>query len=1000
MPFNEKELVEEPFVKRLEEEGWKFSPGEELERDDVKEPLLLPLLIKSIKNLNPDPGIGDEEISRAINELKLTPTGPGGARKILQYFREGIKVKSGKEKTIKNIRLFDFEHPENNTFTVSTQVKHTGRENIRNDIILYINGIPVVNIECKNPARISESWYNAYVQIKEYERLVPELYKYIQIGVAVERKAKYFPIVPWEEEVERYEWKEEGMDSIESTLKMLSPYTLLDIIGNFIFVRTRYGKTTKVITRYMQYRAANKIVKRVMENLEGRDRKNKGLIWHWQGSGKTLTMIFAAHKLFYSKKLEHPTIFFIVDRLDLEEQLREEFSSLDVLPVEVIGSIRELRETLSFDNYRGKRGVFITLVHKFRNEELEDIRKELKKLSREKETIMNRKNVIAFVDEGHRTQSGILASTMRSILKEAFFFAFTGTPLAKRGRDTYRNFSYPPEELYLDKYFITDSIRDGFTLKIVYQPRLDRLHLKKDLLEAFLRIEEEELPDEIREEVEEAVKKKLNTIKLFHEKPDRIEEIAKDISEHFLENVDGRFKAMVVAGSRKACVIYKHALDTYLPPEYSEVVMTYEAREKEKIIEKYRNYQREKFRGKDEREIREDIVRKFREEKLPKILIVTDMLLTGFDAPILQTMYLDKPLKEHRLLQAIARTNRPYGNLKEAGLIIDYVGISKEFKRAFEMYAKEDIEGSLFNMNDLKMEFINLIEELMEIFESYGLDYGRDTLTSCLEIITHDKEVEEKFVENYQRMRKIFEMLGAEEIKLEHLEEYRWLTAVYTYYTKMVKDESPIGAYVERYYQKTIEFVHRTTEVEKIEKELKPVVFDEHYLERLEEEPAGMKEKAAAIVFALNRLVLVEKHENPVYESLADRIEMLLEMWRERKVSYEELFSIGKEIWREKEKLEQRQRELGFDDVEYAMLLALEKELGKKKEFVEDVRELSQEIKPLMFEGWYLQRSARQEVKKRIRRWVRKLKTRYGFEYEKVEEIFRAVVEGIERYGK
>ena len=281
---------------------------------------------------------------------------------------------------------------------------------------------------------------------------------------------------------------------------MLIPETLLNIIRNYLFIRIERGATTKVITRYMQYRAAEQISSRVLNNIEGKDPKNKGLIWHWQGSGKTLTMIFAANKLYRHPELQNPTVFFVVDREELETQLSDEFNALDITKPEVIDSIHALRKIIQHDEYRGKRGIFITLIHKFRPEELSELQKELDTLSKTRETIQTRKNVILFIDEAHRTQYGTLAAQMNEILKNAEAYAFTGTPVAKQGHDTYGQFSYPPEEKYLDKYFMTDSIEDGFTLKIAYQPRLENekgIHLKKDMLETFLEVNLEEIPENL-----------------------------------------------------------------------------------------------------------------------------------------------------------------------------------------------------------------------------------------------------------------------------------------------------------------------------------------------------------------------------------------------------------------------------------------------------------------------------------------------------------------------
>jgi len=999
--FTEKTIVEDYVVQKLEEKGWRFVPPDDLERDSYEEPLLIPNLLRALERINEEAEIGEEEINRVKNELKLTGTGIEGAKRILNFYKFGVPVKFEKEKVVKYVQLFDFDDVDNNEFIVTRQVYYYGKDKIRTDIVLYVNGIPLVNIECKNPVSVSESWYTAYKQIKDYENIVPELYKYAQIGVAAESQARYFPIVPWQkqEEVKTHEWQEEGKDSIDSTIEVLSKDTLLDIIKDFLFFRIERGEATKVITRYMQYRAAKRMVNRVIRNLKGEEDKNKGLIWHWQGSGKTLTVIFAANELYYMKELGNPTIFFIVDRIELEDQLYKEFYSLDIVEPEIIGSVWELKEILKYDDYRSKRGVFITLIHKFRTEELEELQDELEEVSRHKETIMSRKNIIAFIDEGHRTQYGLLAAQMKAIFKGAFFFALTGTPISKRGKDTYLEFSYPPKELYLDRYFITDSIRDGFTVKIVYQPRLEKeVHLKKDMLEAFLETELEELPEEIREDIEERIKKRLNAIKLVLENPKRTKMIAEDIAKHFKDNIDGKFKAMVVAGSRKACAIYKEELDKHLPKEYSEVVMTYTREDEEVIAEQFKEA-RARYEGMEPEELRKKIRESFTDEEFPKILIVTDMLLTGFDAPILQVMYLDKLLKEHRLLQAVARTNRPFRDLKEAGVVIDYVGILKEFKKALEMYSEEDIKGALFSYDSIRQEFTTLIKEILEILKSVPKNYERETLLEAIEILTSDEEKGKEFVEKYKNLRKTFELLGPDEIKLEHFEDYKWLSAIYTYYMKVVVQKPTYEGYVQKYYDKTVRFVHRATEIEKLESELPPIAFDEEYLKTLEEKIKGRKEKAANILFTLNRLVLVERHRNPIYESLVEKVERLLEMWKEKTKDYERIYREGARIIDEINSLSERQKALGFSDLEYSMLLVLERELDKGNGLVKEVKDLSKRLEKRMFSGWFNQTTVKKDVEREVRRFVRGLKGRYNLSLDEMNDLYEKLIENVKNYG-
>ncbi|MBN2251876.1 MAG: HsdR family type I site-specific deoxyribonuclease [Candidatus Altiarchaeota archaeon] len=1003
--FNEKSLVEDYLVEQLEGVGWSFIPANKLDRSGFDEPLLVRDLIRKIKETNPFE-LSDEDINTVLNELRFRPSTEEGVRQILSFFRDGVPIKLEKDRSLKKVRLFDYDKIDRNEFVVTRQAAYTsGDREIRTDIILYVNGIPLVDIECKNPASFSESWFNAFKQVKDYEEAVPEIYKYIQVGVAAEQMVKYFPIVPWLKDVKIEEWRSGEKYPLDSVIDMLSPETFMDILGNFIYVRAEYGEVSKVLPRYMQHRAVNKVVNRVLDNLNGKEPKNRGLVWHWQGSGKTLEMIYAANKLYRSEKLGNPTIFMIVDRQDLEEQLYGEFTALDMVLPEIISSVSELRKVLEHDGGRGKRGVFITLIHKFRSEELKALENALKDLSKDRETIITRKNVIAFIDEGHRTQYGVLASQMKSILKNAFFFAFTGTPISKprKGVDTYREFSYPNEgEKYLDKYFITDSIRDEFTVKIAYQPRLEKeVHLNKEMLDAFLEVEFEELPVNVRDVVKDEVKKRISLIRAYLENPERIALVAKDIAEHFKENVDGKFKAMVVAVSREACVIYKRELDRHLPEDYSDIIFSYGGRGEPERIQKYVREETAQY-GEEYDDLRKKVVNRYEEEDLPKILIVTDMLLTGFDAPILQTMYLDKPLKEHRLLQAVARTNRPYKGVKEAGLIIDYLGILKEFKRAFEVYSKEEIKGALFSPSELRKDFSDLLNKLLDIFRDIPKNqYDRETLLSAIEILTSDEEKSKSFINGYARLEKLFELLGPDTIKAELFSEYQWITAIYIYYSRMVFRKKPgVGKYVNQYFNKTIKYIHKTTELEELQKSLPVLEFDENYLRNLEEKVKSREEKAANIVFTLNRFVLVDKYRNPVSESLSDKVERLLELWREKTKDYERVYNDGVKLMEEYAQLSKRQKELGLNKMEYSLFLLLEESFKGETGLDENVKELSASLKEHTFPCWISQPTAQKNVEKAIRLFLRKYVKKHRLSVEELNGLYEKVIDRVKAYGK
>ncbi len=998
----EKILIEDYLIEELQKRGWIFVKNEDLEREAISEPLLVSNFKKALLRLNEDLGIGEEEINKVIQEIRLLPVSQEGVKKILYYFKYGIGIKFEKDRVIKTVKIFDFENLENNEFLVSKQVSLKGKEIVRPDILLFVNGIPLIEIECKNPTEIEVSWQDAYFQVKDYEKIVPELYKYLQIGVAIETEARYFPIVPWQKEVSIYEWKEEGKDSIESILEFLRTERILDILRNFLFIREERGEMTKVIARYMQYRATNKIVERVLRNLERKEEKNKGLIWHWQGSGKTLTMIFAAHKLYFDKLLETPTIFFIVDRIDLETQLFDEFNYLKLnLSLEKIEDVSSLREVIKADNFRGKRGIFITLLHKFKpgEEKIQNLNLELQRLSGE--IISNRKNVICFLDEVHRSQYGLMAAQMKKILKNAFFFGFTGTPIAEEERNTYETFGYPlKEEGYLDKYFVEESIRDDFTVPIVYQPRLEKkVHLKKEELKVFLESPFEELEEAEKEKIEKAVSRKLNKIKVFLENPKRINEITKDIAKHFRENLDGKFKAMVVTGSRQACILYKRALDEILPSEYTEVVMTYQIDDKEPIKE----YQEEVMKrypeiAGDMSKINIEIRDKFKTKDFPKILIVTDMLLTGFDAPILQTMYLDKLLKKHRLLQAIARTNRPYKDLKEAGLIIDYVGILRELKQAYKMYYKKaEIENIIFDYKILAEKFVNLLKELDEMFKGISQIFEREKFFEAFEKLK-DIDNEKKFIEKYHNLRKVFEMLGAHEVKIDFLEKFKWYSALFTYYLKTKKREEDREK-IEKYFRKVLDFVHQSTEIKEISKELPAFTFDEKYFEKIQKTLLTKKEKAVNILFALEKLVLVEQKRNPIYKTIADKVEELIRKWKMREIDYKMLYGEVLNIQKEIAKKEREKEVLRLSPLEYGIFLELGRIIKDKEIAINTIKELKSKISEYLLEGWLDQPVLRQKISKEVRILTRKLKVNYGLSLEELERIYRNLISVIENYG-
>jgi type I restriction enzyme R subunit len=1003
--FTEKSTVEDYIIEKLKEKGWKYISGEELEREDYAEPLLVNDFIRAVKEINKNLDLSESDVSKVLSELKSRPASFEGSKHILRFLKQGVPIKLEKTRELRYVNLFDQEDPENNEFVVSDQVLfESSRGRIRPDIVLHVNGIPLVIIECKNPTDPGVSWEHAYKQVKDYETIVPELFKYVQFSIAAEVTARYFPNVLGLEDVKRYLWKEEGFeDDVDATLEMLSKSTLADILVNFTFAREEHGSSTKVLPRYMQYYATNRIYNRVIDNLKGMEEKNSGLIWHWQGSGKTLAMIFATYKLYRHSKLENPTIFLIVDRDELEEQLRTEFSCLDlgIAKPEVISSVGNLKEVLTHDECRGKRGVFITLIHKFREEAGEDLISVLGLDKKMGETISGRKNVVAIIDEGHRTQYGKFAEQVRGVLGNAFFFAFTGTPISKTGRDTYLTFSYPQQgEYYIHDYFVEDSIKDGFTLPIVFQTRMERMvGLDKRQLRDFLVQELEEIPEEFREGVEQRISRRLNDVVVFLKNEGRIEKISEDVASHFKENVDGKFKGMAVAVDREACVIYKEKLDKFLPPNYAEIVMTFNPHTDPEPIRRYCEKLRTAYPGKQIDEMRKEIITRFKEEEYPKILIVTDMLLTGFDAPILEVMYLDKPLKEHRLLQAIARTNRPFNGVKEAGLIIDYVGVMKEFDKALAIYRKRDVKYAAIRLEEEVEKFRELLEETEELFgELTKGKTDRETLKSAVKTLFHDHVAENDFLLKYRGLLKMYEFLGPRHLERADVERFKWLTAIYQFYRRWAGgtegEPEEVSEYFKKYFGRTLETIHKSLNI-KMKEEFPVLKLDGDYLENLRKVHSNLEDRVCDIVFALKKYVSVERSQKPLYESIAQKVERIVRKWKEKKMDVKEAYKRLSEIVQETLGLEKRQKELGLSDSEYFMLVTLEEKLGESKKLVQEVRSLweSWEKSGKLFEGWNRKSTVLKEIGREIRGFLRKKKLPLQERDELHEKIIRGLKE-------
>ncbi|AGS23872.1 type I restriction endonuclease subunit R [Rhizobium etli] len=694
-------FAERPSIEHIQSMGYGFVPFAEhgTLRDGENQVLFRPHLIESLMRIN---GIDRASAEAAYGELAAISDNEAW----LKVLRGDYSRKVSGHDTRLTLRVIDFLNPAQNTFSVTHQLRVKAEKTRKPDIVVYVNGIPLVVIEAKSPLNIKDKTGEAFEQIKQYEQDIPRLFFSNVFNIVTDGAlvlygttgsgSKYY--AEW-----RDPWPKVEGDFLDTLAKglwcLLEPSRLLDLIAHYVVFEKTETSTIKKICRYQQFRAVNRIVDRV---IEGKHRQ--GLIWHTQGSGKSLTMVFAAlklktHRTIRSEALTNPNILVLTDRVDLHSQISGTFVACGLPNPTAIESIKDLHALIR----SGKDGhTALSTIFKFQGS---------------KEGIANSENWIVMVDEAHRTQEKDLGAYLRSTLPKARFFGFTGTPVKKDDKDTYRNFGVPGEG-YLDKYGIDDAVADGATVPIYFTGRKTEWHIDEAKIDILFDTWFAELDDDKLNEI----KKRGVQIDDLVKHPRRIELIAYDIWTQFKEYArpDG-FKAQIVAIDREAVILYKQALTKVIAEDLqAEGMEPAQALARADAMSAcvYSINQEDSKPSEDphKQAIRNELKAHYLDaeaEKLakkafgrkgddPQFLIVCDKLLTGFDCPIESVMYLDKPLKEHGLLQAIARTNRVSEARKRNGLIVDYIGVSGHLEEALSSYRADDVKSALRDLDDLR----------------------------------------------------------------------------------------------------------------------------------------------------------------------------------------------------------------------------------------------------------------------------------------------------------
>lgn len=994
------EQVEQAIIEQLQGLGYEYLYGPEIERD-YKEVILKEIFYNSLFKINPDI---TQEIADEVYRKVRSFTNIGLVQANYEFyhmFYAGVEIPIEGDKTY-TAKLIDRKDIENNTFHVINQYTVIEYKEKRPDVIIFINGIPLVVFELKNAIKKDTTIENAYNQIKNYQQDIRSLFYYnafnvISDGVSARVgtiTADFSRYMTWKSK--NGEKPEENIEEIDVLLEgVFTKERLIDITTNFIMFQNKEGKDIKILAGYHQYFAVKKAIVSTEKALEEHTKK-AGVVWHTQGSGKSFAMVFYAGLLLKNLKLNNPTIVVLTDRNDLDNQLYTTFStcSKEILPQQCkqAENRKELKEYLKVN----AGGIVFTTIQKF--EEDDDI-------------LSDRENIIFIADEAHRSQYGTekkldrktgefkigYAKKMRDALPNATFIGFTGTPIEMADKSTRLLFGD-----YIDIYDMTQAVLDNATVPIYYENRVAKLKLDECVLHD---IDEEyqyiSYNDEATEEVIEQSKAELAKLETVIGSKQRLEMLAKDIVSHYEQRQDIlNGKAMIVCMSRKIAInLYKEILN--IRPSWNEkikVVLTDNNNDPEEWHEIVGNKQ-----------YRDNLAIEFKDSKSNlKIVIVVDMWLTGFDVPDLATIYIDKPMKGHNLMQVIARVNRVYKD-KEAGLIVDYIGIGADLKVALNEYTNRDKD----KIPDITAAYA-ILREKLEIMRDifYGFDYSDffgysnqarlKILTSGINYILSQSEEDKK-----EFIRQATALSQAETLARSLLDER---TKTEVEYFKGVKvgvckitgtgklTTTEVNQKILNVLEQAIQedgIIDIFKAAEKNSPEIS--IFSEEYMAGLK----NMKNKniAAELLKKLleGNIKLFRRTNLVKAELFSEKMEAIMNKYNNRLITsaevIEELLKLSQEV------VDSRNegKEKGLTEDEYAFYDALVKDPNVLKEMQDNVliklaHELTETVRKNRTVDWEKKESARAFMRREIKRLLRK----YHYPPEKADNAVQIVVKQAE----
>ena len=929
------------------------------------------VLRNSLLSLNP--WLSGENVSKAVravttpNEANLIEANEA----VWVRLTRGLGVQQsvpGTPQQNQTVRFIDFEEVDNNTFQFAYEVAVDGAgRGVRFDLVVFVNGLPLVVAECKSP-RALQPLSEAVDQLVRYQELhdfdagvgAPRAFEAVQLVLALARDAaRYGAVLTPERYFVPFPEAYPPLPPVGSRLtlttaqdklvySLLRRESLLEFVRNLSAFEVVRGKTVRKVARHPQRIAVHKAVERVVKGQDAQERS--GVIWHTQGAGKSLTMVWLAQKLRDPKVgLKNPTIVLVTDRTDLDQQLTGTFRRVGFPNPQGAQSAADLRALLR----RGNGLTILSTVQKFYD-------------ATGGEALNPDKNVFVMVDEAHRTQYSSLAARMRASLPNASYLAFTGTPIDKREKSTLREFGS-----YIHTYTLEESVRDGATVPIYYEGReLTELRLEGETLDERVDAALAQYPAKERARL----KAKFKGFEIVAAAPRRLEEIAWDIRRHYLSAVHPNgFKAQVVAVTRAAAARYKEAFDSFGDMPESAVI--------------YSGYPNDSAALKAHHTTkgeRRRLIGRFKDEDDPLcVLIVVDMLLTGFDAPIEQVMYLDAPLKEHTLLQAIARVNRVAAG-KDYGLIVDYWGVSDHLEEALSSFDERELGVPMRSKEEQRVVLEANHREVMRFFEGIARD-DMDALIRHLE----PKDMRVRFDELYRAFAGSLNVMYPDPRSLAFEEDLVWLSEIRSEARGRFYDET-LG--VRGISKKVRDIIERNVSASGVTQLVAPVsILSDEFEARLAQ--LGSDEaRALEIAYAIRHVTHAKAQENPAfYRSLKGRLDEVIRLRLEQRLSAAEQLALLFPLYDELKHAEQSSaKRLGLSDNAYAFYTLLEeKGLATEGEQSETAKELEADIRSEIVVDW----TAKEDVKRRMRRKLRRTLMKRGVSRADAEPVIRELID-------